>query len=297
MASNINPNNIDTTYPVAGQDNDSQGFRDNFTNIKNNFTEAESEIDDLQAKVIVKSALTGTTVDNNFSDTVLKAAKIEDFSETGVAITTGSSTLTLNHNNSHYYTNTTSGSVTVAFTNFPPSNAKGRIQLALTVSNVAHTLTLPSAVGKGTTGIQGYASNVITFGATGTYIFEFTTSDSGATIHIEELSRPRNSYDNPIFLASSEDVADAAAISLTTAASYFTTAAAETATLAAGTNGQVKTLMMAGDSGDMVVTVTNAGWKASGTGTITFGDIGDACTLQYINSKWYAVGINGVAFA
>ena len=30
MASNINPNNIDTTYPVAGQDNDSQGFRDNF---------------------------------------------------------------------------------------------------------------------------------------------------------------------------------------------------------------------------------------------------------------------------
>ena len=27
MSSNINPNNIDTTYPVAGQDNDSQGFR------------------------------------------------------------------------------------------------------------------------------------------------------------------------------------------------------------------------------------------------------------------------------
>ncbi len=26
MASSINPNNIDTTYPVAGQDNDSQGF-------------------------------------------------------------------------------------------------------------------------------------------------------------------------------------------------------------------------------------------------------------------------------
>ena len=64
MASNINPNNIDTTYPVAGQDNDSQGFRDNFTNIKNNFSSAETEIDDLQAKVIVKSALTGTTVDN-----------------------------------------------------------------------------------------------------------------------------------------------------------------------------------------------------------------------------------------
>ena len=53
---------------------------------------------------------------------------------------------------------------------------------------------------------------------------------------------------------------------------------------------------MAGDGGDMVITVTNAGWKSSGTGTITFGDIGDACTLKYCNSKWYAIGVNGVAF-
>ena len=296
MASNINPNNIDTTYPVAGQDNDSQGFRDNFTNIKNNFTEAESEIDDLQAKVIVKSALTGTTVDNNFSDTVLKAAKIEDFSETVVALGTTNGSLALNHASAHYYTVTANGNVELAFSNFPPSGAKGRIQLEITIGD-GITLTLPSSVSQGTTGIQGLASSIITFAETGTYIFEFTSTDGGATIHIEELSRPRNLYDTPIFLASSNDVADAAAISLTTAASYFTTAAAETATLAAGTDGQVKTLMMAGDSGDMVVTVTNAGWKASGTGTITFGDIGDACTLQYINSKWYAVGINGVAFA
>ena len=296
MASNINPNNIDTTYPVAGQDNDSQGFRDNFTNIKNNFTEAESEIDDLQAKVIVKSALTGTTVDNNFSDTVLKAAKIEDFSETVVALGTTNGSLALNHASAHYYTVTANGNVELAFSNFPPSGAKGRIQLEITIGD-GITLTLPSSVSQGTTGIQGLASSIITFAETGTYIFEFTSTDGGATIHIEELSRPRNSFDTPIFLASSENVADAAAISLTTAASYFTTAAAETATLAAGTDGQVKTLMMAGDSGDMVVTVTNAGWKASGTGTITFGDIGDACTLQYINSKWYAVGINGVAFA
>ena len=38
MASNIVPGNIDGTYPKAGQDNSSQGFRDNFTETKNNFT-------------------------------------------------------------------------------------------------------------------------------------------------------------------------------------------------------------------------------------------------------------------
>lgn len=100
-----------------------------------------------------------------------------------------------------------------------------------------------------------------------------------------------------LLLSGSEDLAPSAAANLLLTASYFTTVAAETATLAAGTAGLIKTFMMVGDGGDMVLTVTNAGWKSSGTGTITFNDIGDGCTLQYINSKWFCIGNNGVAFA
>ena len=48
MASNINPVTIDTTYPIAGQDNDTKGFRDNFTSIKNNFSTAAKEITAIQ---------------------------------------------------------------------------------------------------------------------------------------------------------------------------------------------------------------------------------------------------------
>jgi len=76
MASNIDPSSIDTTYPVAGQDNDSQGFRDNFTNIKDNFTEAETEIEDLQSKVLLKSALTGATLDNDMAGTSITDVKL-----------------------------------------------------------------------------------------------------------------------------------------------------------------------------------------------------------------------------
>jgi hypothetical protein len=65
MSSQITTDNIDGTYPIAGQDNDSQGFRDNFTNIKNNFAYAKSEIDDLLSKVVVKSALSGEVSTNN----------------------------------------------------------------------------------------------------------------------------------------------------------------------------------------------------------------------------------------
>ena len=198
MSSNINPNNIDTTYPVAGQDNDSQGFRDNFTNIKNNFTEASDEINDLQTKVVLKSALTGGTLDNNFDGSVLKAAKVQDFRETVNVIGTVSGSQTLNYASGHYHTLTTSGSVSIAFSNLPATASHGKLRLAITVANTAHTLTLPAAVSQGTTGIQGYSASVITFATAGTYIFEFSTSDGGTTIHINELSRPRNSFDNGI---------------------------------------------------------------------------------------------------
>ena len=91
-----------------------------------------------------------------------------------------------------------------------------------------------------------------------------------------------------------DDVTNSTAIRLDTAVSYFTTEALESSTLAAGNEGQVKTLIMKGFVGNMVVTVANAGWKTGGgSGTITFDRIGDACTLQYINTKWYVIGNNG----
>lgn len=96
-------------------------------------------------------------------------------------------------------------------------------------------------------------------------------------------------------LSGSEDLANLAAANLLVTASYFTTAAAETATLAAGTAGQIKTFMMAGDTGDMVITVTNPAW--GGAGTITFSAVGQGCTLQYITSKWFCIGNNGAVFA
>jgi hypothetical protein len=110
-----------------------------------------------------------------------------------------------------------------------------------------------------------------------------------------DLNRPLSLYTNPLFLASSEDLAASGAANLAVTASYFTTAAAETATLAAGTAGLIKTFMMVGDGGNMVITATNPGW--GGSGTMTFSNVGDACTMQYIASKWFCIGNNGVVFA
>jgi hypothetical protein len=95
----------------------------------------------------------------------------------------------------------------------------------------------------------------------------------------------------------SDDVADGEAINLNTAVSYFATEGDETSTLAAGTEGQVKTLVMSAYVGSMTVAVTNAGWiSGGGAGDIVFDQKGDSCTLQFINNGWYIVSNNGCGF-
>ena len=48
MTSNIDPNKINVGFPVSNQDNDSQGFRDNFLAIQQNFASANVEINAIQ---------------------------------------------------------------------------------------------------------------------------------------------------------------------------------------------------------------------------------------------------------
>ena len=293
MTSAINPNNINGAYPVAGQDNNSQGFRDNFTNTKTNFEYAASEITDLQNKAVLKSSLTGTTLNNNMGGSLLSNAQLQDMSATVVALGSVTGSQVIDYAAGPYYTLTTTGSVTLSFSNFPTAGTLGCCRVRISIASTAHTVTLPAAVTIGTANLQGYASNIITFNQTGTYEFEFETVDAGATISVFDLNRNRD----PIYLTSSEDLAASGAASIVKTTSYFTTSTTETATLAAGYAGQVKVLAMYGDGGDMVITVTNAGWKSSGTGTITFTTIGQACTLMYINAKWFCIGNNGVTFA
>jgi hypothetical protein len=202
MSSNINPNNIDGTYPIAGQDNNSQGFRDNFTQTKVNFQYAADEINDLQTKAVLKAALTGTTLDNNMNDALLYAALIQDFSAVKTAPSPVSGTLTLNYASAHYqsYSSASAGSVTLAFSNFPVSGAYGYMKLQIAITNVAHTLTLPAAVSLGLTGIQGISpgtsgvSNTITFATTGTFEFAFGSYDGGSTITVFDLNRGLSSF-------------------------------------------------------------------------------------------------------
>lgn len=302
MTSAINPQNIDGAYPVAGQDNDSQGFRDNFTNIKTNFTYAAQEITDLQSKAVLKAALTGTVLDNDMGGSILRNAQLQDMSETRVALP-GTGAQTVNYAAGAFYTLTTAGPVSIAFTNFPAAGTAARVRLQIEISNTAHTLTLPAAVSVGTNNIQGFSNSVITFNRIGTYLFEFVTIDGGSTITIIDLNRNLD----PMYLPGYETFAANGNINLNLTASVITSSGnitgnlLVTSTATATGNaaaGQIKTLIYGNTAvGNCLVNVVDAGWKASGNGTANLSAVGSAATFQYINGKWFCIGNNGVTFS
>ena len=178
---------------------------------------------------------------------------------------------------------TTAGNINIINTGVTRLSAGSGINLSGSNGNV----TVSATVSGGTVTSVGLSSSSLT-----------VTNSPVTTTGTINVEMPGNiTVTGKILLSGSENLSSGSAANLEVTASYFTTTGPSTATLAAGTAGLIKTFMMVADSGDMVITVTNAGWKSSGTGTITFGDIGDGCTLQYINSKWFCIGQNGVTFA
>jgi hypothetical protein len=297
MTSQINPNLINGAYPVAGQDNSTKGMRDNFTNIKTNFNYAASEISALQATVVTS----GSGTENDLAGALIYNAEVQNISAPAVNWGNQSGTVQINWAAGLYQTIIATGSVVLNFVtnSYPTAGVYGQVKIKVTINNVAHTLRFPSQVTVNNQGIQGLdtSTNTITFAATGVYEFLFETSDNGATFIVAEVNKRMQPFNN-----SSENLAASGAANLAVTTSYFSTVVPTTATLAAGVNGQVKVFALYADIGDssldnMVITVTNAGWKTSGTGTITFDTIGDACTLQYINAKWFCIGNNGCVFA
>lgn len=214
MSSNINPYNINGLYPVAGQDNSSQGFRDNFTNIKNNFIYAQSEISDLQSKAILTSALNGQTINNDMAGTTITRPQLKAWTQSLLDLGTVSSSVTLDFRSANFQKITTAGSANIDFSNWPSSSGTnalgyGLLRLWVVVTDAEHTLTLPDSVTIGITDIAGAitledGSTVITFDTPGNYVFDFSSIDGGQNYLIFDVVRNRSSFRDPSFYFNSE---------------------------------------------------------------------------------------------
>jgi len=134
MASNINETSVNELYPVAGIDNDSQGFRDNFSAIKSNFTAAKVEINDLQENVARKDT------DNAFNNNELSEAVLLYNTEKLFAGGTITSNQTVSLTNGPVQLFGIGANVTLTLSEWPESNVSKIRIMAINIGSAAKTL-------------------------------------------------------------------------------------------------------------------------------------------------------------
>lgn len=197
----INTNGIDVNYPVPGVNNDSQGFRTNFTSIKNNLNTAANEITDLQNKVVLKQALANSSINNDMANTLISNASILGFRNTTYNLGNNlNGTVLVNCSLGDVQYGTVAANTTLQFGSWAPTGTLSTLYLLLDVSNANATISFPSEVlisnDNGTSTLENYAniSNVVTitapYGVT-ELDYKLTTLDCGNTITLEPTNRPR----------------------------------------------------------------------------------------------------------
>lgn len=199
--SQINTNGINVNYPVPGTNNSSQGFRDNFSQIRTNLNTAATEITDLQNKVVLKAALNDTVLNNDMGNTLISNASTSGFRATTYNLGTSLSGIVLvDVNRADVQYGTVTGNVTFQFGGWAPTNTESNVVLRLNVANANAVISWPAEVVSsnnnfGVTLIENYAdvSGVATITApANTEILEYTLStlDCGNTITVSPNNRP-----------------------------------------------------------------------------------------------------------
>ena len=125
---------IDESFPIAGKDNNSQGFRDNFDNIKTGMTNMVSALTGLNTKTPKLDE------DNNLNGKVLENAEIRQIY--GAVLSNGTTPTNefIDVRESQYFTYTVAGDITLTFSQWPASDKFAKIYLDVKSDGTARDL-------------------------------------------------------------------------------------------------------------------------------------------------------------
>lgn len=186
MASTIDYVSIDATFPVAGKDNDSQGFRDNFSVIRNNFESAKGEIEDLQLNTVRLD--TSNDFSNQSTFTQVNFSRYTNSFFPGGLI---SSQTNLSVNNGPYQYFLINSDLQIIVKDWPEVNNLSKITVELVLydanptRNVTFTFDGASTTKKHTNWPGSTSVPISTVGKS--HIFEFWTYDQGITVFCNYL--------------------------------------------------------------------------------------------------------------
>ena len=141
MASTISTVGFNAAFPVAGVDNDSQGFRTNFNVTKVGLEQAATEVTALQTTTAKLNAT------NYFNGSIISEAELKKNTETVYSNAARSGAWTIDWEQGHYQTLQANGTLTATIGSLPASGVLGKLRLQLTGDGTSRVVTLASATG------------------------------------------------------------------------------------------------------------------------------------------------------
>jgi hypothetical protein len=175
LTSLINFAAINENFPVAGQDNDTQVFRDNFDTIKTNFSTAKTEITDLQDNAA------RTDQDNDFLYNIVGSVTLNDAylrkKDYGSAIVAG--TQDISFKQAMYHVVKVGANTSLSFSEFPTGAVDitglgqiGKATLELYGDGTTRTITFTTTGGTVIKKSPGFPGSVTVTSATNPVIIE-----------------------------------------------------------------------------------------------------------------------------
>ena len=174
-------NAIDQTYPVAGQDNDSQGFRDNFSNITTSLTKVKADLDALDTNTAKLN------VSNDFNGNQISEADFKATTEVAYTIGNVSASQNINWSNGNYQIVQVGNNLTLTLTDWPATGKLAKLRVVVTSDGSSRTVTW-NAGGSGDIKFESTSGNEFptpfTVASTDNpKIVDFWTSNGGSQIY------------------------------------------------------------------------------------------------------------------
>lgn len=182
---------IDALFPVAGQDNNSQGFRDNFSYIKAGLQIADANFSELNSSTVK------TTVDNDLNKVRLfNATTNRLFPEVRVVggDTTSDPGINVQNEGWEYHQYTIAANMWITFGGWPmdqdDNGILGRVRLELVSDGTARTVDLAVSPAGGTFMIDSTltSTSITTPAVLGqSVILDVWSFDKGATVYVSKV--------------------------------------------------------------------------------------------------------------
>lgn len=178
---------IDSAFPVAGQDNNSQGFRDNFS-----YTQTG-----LQKVVTVLTELNDTTAknntDNNFNGVIIENAETRRLYGSVVnngTLSTGNTTVYVDYREGEYFTATIAANdITLSFSQWPSAAGGLYARVRIDLKNDGTTRDITWATTSGSLVYDSGLGSLYSIDGTSDtrHVFEAWTINGGNTVYLKKV--------------------------------------------------------------------------------------------------------------